>query len=155
MRIGVIPNFNSIRFIDLRISRIFGDSVANDKRGPAPELIQYRESVIRMSGTGMSQRAIATALGISQASVNRLLRMTQEEAGDIVAVLQRRIQEHDERIAHTELPPQSVGARFQWRDPPRQVAIDECIAAFNEKYERQHAQDLPVCRAVPYAPGIL
>ena len=67
--------------------------MADKKRGPADSVIQHRESVKAMTANGMSQRAIATALGISQSTVHRLLEEKDEERPGTLAHLFKRQRE--------------------------------------------------------------
>jgi DNA-binding NarL/FixJ family response regulator len=72
--------------------------VANQTKGPAATLIQYRESVLRMTENGMSQRAIATALNISQSSVHRILMQTESDDRNAITRLAAKLREHDQKV---------------------------------------------------------
>jgi DNA-binding CsgD family transcriptional regulator len=79
--------------------------------------LKHRETVKQMSANGKSQREIAEAIGLSVATVNRLLRADKQiEHEDSVQSLKRKMREHDERIAamekRGELPPDDV--MFKW-----------------------------------------
>ena len=74
------------------------------------ESLNHRTSVKAMAERGMSQRDIAAALGISQPSVSRLIKMTEVEAGNPIAVLNARLRAKDAQIEQ----PNAADATFEW-----------------------------------------
>lgn len=83
------------------------------------ETLKHRNTVKAMKRRGMSQRDIAASIGISLATVNRLLKLDDEQEGEsAVQQLQRRMHEHDAefeaRRKRGEIPPPDVIATLEW-----------------------------------------